>query len=835
MPDVLKARCIEAFERLHAQGILHGDAELRHMLINADAKVTIIDFKAAATCVPLENVGIEEVGLRKATPEEFRLEMRRVKFKLDYDDAREQEREKLVRKELGKLKKEDLLDPPVDMNVLHFQWLERCERPPTRFVVPGQTKEQVELAVKRFLKKVRGAEMQMGKKTPVARGRKSVSQVKEEGTDAPEVPVAPPRPKSKIKLPSLDTQNSPIRGIPGSVPLLPPLEVRRVAEPTTELPESFGELRPLAAEEASLQPRPSIESPTEDEAVTSPYESEPAPLAPGFGLSSPAAMVKALPKTAVPELSSYDADIHSSSVPSFNFPVGKWSDGESVHSSDSEDRKDVSQDTAPQTASTIPPSTPCPLGSGFPIMKTFADVARKAIQVFGRIAGQTPIQPAVYSSQQQKTADSSRRKRRLSDTSASEDEELVQHKKLRRFTSSSFPSEPSFPRQPALAPIPRTWSLITTGQSRGMTKRKRESEETSQLVWNTEQELRKKRCKLSELSDLSDASGSETEDDTTRDRADRLGKSSVETVTDASLVTLSSLKRDTVFQADKKAPVIIVRDYAYISHKVPKAPYVPHPPTENRMAAERAKHICLSNAKACLDSGLQYPMTENQQGKLVPDLAQSPYLFSVETFQEKQERKQREKEGGVKGAEKAQRSFGGLKRRLNAQRTGASAGFEDMLLESWKDAGRRLKEKVVGKVRFSMENLRGDAQSPSGSAESGVLLNVVLRVKETSGILKRPPPVKVFNYQVPWEDEDVLSPKVGPEPERWDRSGGFGMLGVCVKDAGTKTEEAFREECALRVYKSQRTMESVDVEWRQEEERMGEVRRRELESRVAGL
>jgi len=136
-----------------------------------------------------------------------------------------------------------------------------------------------------------------------------------------------------------------------------------------------------------------------------------------------------------------------------------------------------------------------------------------------------------------------------------------------------------------------------------------------------------------------------------------------------------------------------------------------------------------------------------------------------------------------------------------------------------------------------MENLRGDGQSPCGGSDSGVLRKVVRSVKETSGILKRPPPVKVFDYQVQWEDEDdsVLSSKVGPEPERQDRSGGFGMLGVWVKDTKTKTEEVFREECALRVYKSQMVIESVDAEWRQEEERMEEVRRRELENSVVGL
>src|SRR6266478_7183354 len=135
---------------------------------------------------------------------------------------------------------------------------------------------------------------------------------------------------------------------------------------------------------------------------------------------------------------------------------------------------------------------------------------------------------------------------------------------------------------------------------------------------------------------------------------------------------------------------------------------------------------------------------------------------------------------GVKGAERVQRSFGKLKRRLDAQRAGMGGEFEERLYAGWKDVSRLLKKKVTSKVRFSMENLRGDVQDPSGGASSGVLRRVVRNVKETRGILKQPPPIKVFNYQCAWEDDDnaVLSPKIGPEAERWDRSGGFGMLGV---------------------------------------------------------
>lgn len=789
------------------------------MLISADAKVTIVDFKAAATCVPLENVDMEEVGLRKATPEEFRLEMRRVKFKLDYDGAREKEREKQLRKKRGELKEEDVLDPPVDLYALNFHWLEGCERPPTRFVVPGQTKEQVEFAVKLFLRKVEEMEEQMNARKPAVQERKPVSTVKEEEPNVPEVPAASSLPKLTIKLPPRSALRSP----------LIPLEVPRVAETIPGAPGALAEPSPLVVEEASLQPGPSIESQTEDEAIRHPGESEFVSSTLGFGLLSPANVTK---------LGYYDGGISSVTTPPLGFPAGKRVDGDSIHS------PNQGLETALGITPTTPPPTQRSTGSTFPIMKTFADVARKAIQVFGRIAKQPPVQSTVVPSQQQKkSVDSDHKKRRLSESSASESSEYEarrQRKKLRLSSSLSPSSETPFSLQPAFASVPRTWPLGTMGQSRRTTKRKRDSEGTAKLVWETERELKKKRCKLSELSNLSDASGSETEDDTTRDRTALLRRTLANYVTDKSALTLippntlSTARKDAVPQWDKRAPPIIIRDYAYVCHSVPKAPYVPHPPTENRMAAERAKHISLSNSRVCLDAGLPYPTTENQQGRLVPDLASSPYMFSAETFQEKQERKRREMRMRIKGGEKVQRSFGSLKRRLDARRAGTAGEFEERLYAGWKDVGCRLRKKVTSKVRFTVENLRGEVQGPIGGASSGVLRKVVRGVKEPQSILKQSAPIKTFNYQRPWEgdENDPLSPKVGPEVEWWDRSGGFGMLGVRVKETRTKTEEAFREECIMRAYEGQRTIESVDAEWRREEERMAEVRRREIESSI---
>ncbi|KAF8898534.1 hypothetical protein BD779DRAFT_1385865, partial [Infundibulicybe gibba] len=37
MPDVLKVRCIEAFQMLHAHGVCHGDVKLSNILIGGDA------------------------------------------------------------------------------------------------------------------------------------------------------------------------------------------------------------------------------------------------------------------------------------------------------------------------------------------------------------------------------------------------------------------------------------------------------------------------------------------------------------------------------------------------------------------------------------------------------------------------------------------------------------------------------------------------------------------------------------------------------------------------------------------------------------------------------
>ncbi|KAJ7706468.1 hypothetical protein B0H17DRAFT_1192934 [Mycena rosella] len=156
MPHVLKKRCVQAFEKLHAAGVHHGDIELRHMLIGGDARVTIIDFQASRALVPNATV-----QLAAATPGELRLEMRKIKFKLDYEGARASEDEKLMRtarlarrnKQPGRLEEpveEDKLDPPIDSREWNLEWV-GAPVEPARFVIPGQSAADVESAVEEFL------------------------------------------------------------------------------------------------------------------------------------------------------------------------------------------------------------------------------------------------------------------------------------------------------------------------------------------------------------------------------------------------------------------------------------------------------------------------------------------------------------------------------------------------------------------------------------------------------------------------------------------------------------------------------------------------------------
>ncbi|KAG5221544.1 Serine/threonine protein [Salix suchowensis] len=122
MPNVLKQRCIAAIQRIHDQGVLHGDIQLRHMLIGGNAKVSIVDFDGSRAILPNEAV---KVG--KASAEDLDKEMKRAMVLLKYGDAPDAESVPVV-------------DSPIHEGA-----------GPRRFVMPGQTPAQLQDAIQRFL------------------------------------------------------------------------------------------------------------------------------------------------------------------------------------------------------------------------------------------------------------------------------------------------------------------------------------------------------------------------------------------------------------------------------------------------------------------------------------------------------------------------------------------------------------------------------------------------------------------------------------------------------------------------------------------------------------
>jgi hypothetical protein len=180
MPTVLKDRIVKSFQKLHERGVLHGDVALRHILIGADARVTLIDFQASRADEPNEDLGLEA-----AYPGEKDLEMRRVKFLLNMDNARKKEfrkskaalRRSARNKERERRRQEllrhgitvglpfdepepleDVKEPPVPLDELEKYWMEDANDDPRRFVVPGSSDSEVAGAISSFLQCIQDME-----------------------------------------------------------------------------------------------------------------------------------------------------------------------------------------------------------------------------------------------------------------------------------------------------------------------------------------------------------------------------------------------------------------------------------------------------------------------------------------------------------------------------------------------------------------------------------------------------------------------------------------------------------------------------------------------------
>lgn len=171
MSDHLKRKCIAAFDEVHSRGVLHDDVELRHMLVSAAGEVTLIDFQMSRARKPKY-----EVGLQRATESEFRLEKRKVLYKLDFDNARWKENAKrtrvMTRRERNDERrrrrkhlpsgtkpgpedeyelddKDDIINPIVDDMIWLRLWI-GDEFIPSCYVVPGQDEQKVDAMLKDF-------------------------------------------------------------------------------------------------------------------------------------------------------------------------------------------------------------------------------------------------------------------------------------------------------------------------------------------------------------------------------------------------------------------------------------------------------------------------------------------------------------------------------------------------------------------------------------------------------------------------------------------------------------------------------------------------------------
>lgn len=166
MPETLKRRTINVLERLHAQGVCHSDLNLENILIGADGNIYIFNFHHARYIIEQPVVFLERANLA-----DFMWEMRRLKFKLDYENAREYEKIMLgisidrIRRNYVELKKQerdpayqpqlvepsqfDKIYPPINLSKFE-SWFNDLDREPRRFIMPGQTEDDFEWEQKRF-------------------------------------------------------------------------------------------------------------------------------------------------------------------------------------------------------------------------------------------------------------------------------------------------------------------------------------------------------------------------------------------------------------------------------------------------------------------------------------------------------------------------------------------------------------------------------------------------------------------------------------------------------------------------------------------------------------
>ncbi|OJA12051.1 hypothetical protein AZE42_06699 [Rhizopogon vesiculosus] len=270
MPDVLKERAMEGLEMLHSRGILHGDIELRHVLIGGDGAVTFIDFQLSRSTTPDESIGLE-----KGEDEEFRFEKRMLAFKLDLHGARTREIQKTEafvqrtkrnkgRDELWKRRaqgartgyispyEEEPMDekivPPVHPHDLRDTWIKNSDAPPARIVVPGQSEVEVKAAIQTFLESLTEShpDQDLPQSLPSVEGVEDVSE-------------AIPSTSSITPTSSIDPPPSTIQGLSPS-----PLKRKRSTAPSPSPHGSLAsfDIRPIKRVRHETEPSSSASIPS---------------------------------------------------------------------------------------------------------------------------------------------------------------------------------------------------------------------------------------------------------------------------------------------------------------------------------------------------------------------------------------------------------------------------------------------------------------------------------------------------------------------------------------------------------------------------------------------
>lgn len=80
-PVHVKQKIIQAYEEIHDSGVLHGDVQLRHILITDDEDICIVDWKSSRSLT-----AVPSIGLLQCSPEDLDAELQHVRRLLAYGD-----------------------------------------------------------------------------------------------------------------------------------------------------------------------------------------------------------------------------------------------------------------------------------------------------------------------------------------------------------------------------------------------------------------------------------------------------------------------------------------------------------------------------------------------------------------------------------------------------------------------------------------------------------------------------------------------------------------------------------------------------------------------------